>query len=411
MKRIFLALVVVFAVICGAMAQSKVSVSYDNAALQIKGKKGFNLKVSNTYVLDGVGFAPTFDTQLATQGDEPFSISPTLKFSKLHTNIQGSFTKNLGFQFHFNYAGNKVSLLDMLLDYKFGDNLKLRFGQMKVPGPASKNYSTGSAMSMDTPMGLSLASSRRFGLGLFSTSGRHYAALGLYTVNLNSFVGIGMPKQPEMGVAGRFAYNVVNKRLEKLQLGTNIYWMRESNGNMVHTGAFGIETGAMAPRFIIINYSNTQSQLNYGLELTYQNRKFLFVAEGLGSNFFRTGDLPNPQYVGWNVRTSYSVLGNPRGYKASSGDFSGSPYDGKHALELGLRTSGIYQNNHDGVAALAGMSYGAFANYWTTDHLCFSLQANYLDHHKDFYGNYSITEEGFKGIDFVVIQGRLTIKF
>lgn len=411
MKRLVLATLLAIATLGSVMAQSKTTVSYDNAALNVKGNKGFKLKLGNTYTLDGVGFAPTFDTQQAMLSGQAFSISPSVRFSNLRTELSGSFNKNWDFQFQFNYAGNQISLLNMLLDYKFSDDLKLTFGQMKVPGPASKNYGTGSAMVMETPMGLSMASSRRFGLALYSTSGRHYAALGLYTFNLNDFVGIGLPKQPEMGVAGRFAYNVINKRLEKLQLGTNIYWMRMANGNVVRTGGASIETGAMAPKFVTYNYSNTQSQLNYGLELAYQNKNFLFTAEGLGTNFFRTNDLPNPQFAGWNVRASYTVLGNPRGYKTSSGDFRGSPYDGKQALELGLRASGLYINDHEGTEALAGMSYGAFANYWTTNHLCFSLHANYLDHHKDFHGNYAVTGDSFKGIDFVVIQGRITILF
>lgn len=411
MKRLVLTIAMVIATLGGAMAQSKTSVAYHNAALYVKGSNGFKLKVANTYTLDGAGFVPTFDTKQATLEGTPFSISPSVRFSNLQTELSGSFSKHWGFQFHFNYAGNKISLLNMLLDYQLSDNLKLTFGQMKVPGPASKNYSTSSAMAMDTPMGLSMASSRRFGLALYSTSGRHYAALGAYTFNLNDFVGIGLPKRPEVGVAGRFAYNVVNKRLEKLQLGANAYWMRMANGNSVRTGAMGIETGAIAPKFVTYNYANTKSQLNYGVELAYQNKNFLFTAEGLGTNFFRAENLPTPQYAGWNVRASYTVLGNPRSYKASSGDFSGSPYDGDQALELGVRASGLYLNDHEGTEALAGMSYGAFANYWTTKHLCFSLHANYLDHHKDFHGSYSVAGDNFKGIDFVVVQGRITIVF
>ncbi len=411
MKRIVLFLVVTIASLGNVWAQSTSSVSYENAALNIKGSKGFRLKINNTYTLDGVGFVPTFDTRQATMSDEPFRISPSVMFSNLQTELSGSFSQNWGFQFHVNYAGNKIRLLNMLLDYKFSDNLKLTFGQMKVPGPASKNYSTGSAMVMDTPMGLSMASSRRFGLALYSTSGRHYAAIGLYTSNLNDFIGIGLPKQPEVGVAGRFTYNLINKRLEKLQLGSNVYWMRMANGNVVRPGAIGIETGAMAPKFITYNYSNTQSQLNYGVELAYQKQNFLFVAEGLGTNFLRVNDSSNPQFAGWNVRVSYNVLGNPRGYKTSSGDFSGSPYNGKQALELGIKASGLYLNDHEGIKGIAGMSYGVFTNYWTTNHLCFSLHANYLDHHKDFHGNYAVTGENFRGIDFVVIQGRVTILF
>lgn len=412
MKRISLLIIALLAFSMGVSAQSKTKVAYHGRGLTIKGTKGFKLKVSNTYTLDGVAFAPTFDASQATLDNQPFEIRPNISFTNLQTNLSGDFSKRWGFEFHINYAQNKINLLNMLLDYRFNDNLKLRMGQMKVPGPMSQNYGTGTAMNVATPMGLSMASARRLGLGLFYNTGRLYSAIGAYSINLNEYASNALPKQPEIGAAGRFTYNVLNNRHQKLLLGTNIYWMRMQGGEFNQSGAIGIETLASTARFIRYYHSNATSQLNYGLELAYQNRNFLLTAEGLGTNFFRSSDLATPQYAGWNVRASYTVLGNPRRYNASMADFSGSPYNGKQALEIGLRSSGIYYNDHEGIEALAGYSVGAFANYWTTSHLCFSLLANYIDHHKDFKSNYTISNpDSFKGLDFMVFQGRVTILF
>lgn len=412
MKRIALLIIAFLSFSIGVSAQSKTRVAYHGKGFTIKGTKGFKLKVANTYTLDGVAFAPTFDASQATLDGQPFEIKPNIAFTNLQTNLSGDFSKRWGFEFHINYAQNRINLLNMLLDYRFSDNFKLRMGQMKVPGPMSQNYGTGTAMSVATPMGLSMASDRRFGIGLFYTTGRLYSAIGAYSFNLNDYVVSPLPKRPEVGVAGRFTYNVLNNRHQKLLLGTNIYWMRMQNGLSSKAGEIGVETVASTARFIRYYHFNTSSQLNYGLELAYQNRNFLLTAEGLGTNFFRSSDLATPQYAGWNVRASYTVLGNPRRYNAAMGDFSGSPYDGKQALELGLRSSGIYCNNHEGVKALAGYSVGAFANYWTTTHLCFSLHANYIDHHKDFTSNYEVKDPtSFKGLDFMVFQGRVTILF
>lgn len=412
MYRTALALITLIALATSVSAQAQSPILYDEDGLTVKGKKGLQLNISNTYTIDGTMLFPTFDTSFATLSEEPFAISPALRFTNLQTNMSGRFSKNWGFDFIINYADNKIRMLNMLLDYQLTKDLKLKMGQMKVPGPMSENYSTSSVMKITTPMGLSLASGRRLGLALFHTTGRHYLALGAYTFNLNDFVGIGLPKQPEIGVAGRFTYNILNKRQEKLLLGTNIYYMRMHNGNYDMTGRFGIESSASTARFHYYNHSSARAQLNYGLELAYQNHNFLMTLEGLGTNIFRNSTLHTPQYAGWEARVSYTVLGNPRGYSQSSGDFSKSPYDGKRALEIGARSTGIYYNDRQGTEALAGHSVGAFANYWTTNHLCFSVNVNYVDHHKDFHSNYYINDtNAFKGLDFMLLQGRLTILF
>lgn len=412
MKRIALLLTTLMALSTALSAQSKPTATFDKSGLTVQGDKETKLNISNTYTINAASFFPTFDTSLATTGDQPFALTPALKFTNLQTKLSGSFSKKWGYEFHINYANNKIKMLNMLLDYRLNKDLKLRMGQMKVPGPMSENYSTSKAMKLTTPMGLSMASGRRFGIGLFHTTGRHYLSVGAYTINLNDYVGVGLPKQPEIGVAGRFTYNVINKRHEKLLLGSNIYFMRMTNGKMETTGNFGIETSASSARFLYYNHPATKAQLNYGVEMAYQNRNLLITLEGLGTNFFRTEELSTPQYAGWEARVSYTVLGKPRGYSKSSGDFSGSPYDGKKALELGIRSTGIYLNDKQGTEALAGYSFGAFANYWTTNHLCFSLHANYLNHHKDFHSNYHITNsDAFKGLDFVALQGQVTIIF
>lgn len=394
------------------LAQSESSVRYQGNALSIKGQKGFSLKVSNIYALEAGGFVPTFDTTQAEIDDKPFSISPNAAITALHTYLSGSFSPRTGFEFQFDYAGNKITLLNMLLSYKLSDRTKIQMGQMKVPGPMSRNYSFKTVMQSGTPMGLSMATGRRLGIGLFSNNGRYYAAAGAYTINLNNFVGIGLPKEPEVGVAGRLTYNVINKRHEKLLLGSNIYWMRMANGNSIQNGRIGVENSLTSARFIDYRYSNVNSQLNYGLEMAYQNRNFLMVIEGLGTNFFRKSDLHTPQYAGWNARLSYTLLGNPRGYNPGTGDFSGVPYDGKRALEVGINTSGIYLNDREDHNTVAGLSYSLFANYWTSDHLCLTLNAKYLDHHKDFHSNYSINNaDNFGGIDFLCLMGRVTVFF
>lgn len=410
--RLYLVLISLYALILPTFAQGQAQISYNNASLKIKGNKGSHINIANTYTLDAATFLPTFDTGIATIGDEPFHITPHLSFGNLQTEFSGTFRPKWGYQFHLNFANGKIQMLNMLFDYRLSNNLKLSLGQMKVPGPMSKNHSTKSAMAMDTPMGLTLASSRRFGVGLFHTSDRHYLAIGAYTINLNNYIGTGLPRQPEIGVATRFTYNVINKKSHKLLLGGNIYWMRMPNGEADKSGTIGVETKATFTRFITYNLAHTQSQLNYGLELAYQKDRFLLTAEGLGSNFFRGSETPTPQYVGWAMRASYMLLGASRKYQVSSADFAGSPYGEKGALEVGLRTSGIYFNDQVEDGRIAGSSYGLFLNYWTTDHLCFSIHTNYLNHHKKDHGSYTINyPEHFKGINFIVFQGRITILF
>ncbi len=395
-----------------AYAQYSVQTEYKGAALHFRNPGGFNLRIANTYTLDAACFVPTFDASKATIGEEPFQINPYLGFTNIQTELSGSFNPRCGYQFHFNYANGKIRLLNMLFDYRLSEHFKLAIGQMKVPGPMSKNYSTRSAMSMDTPLGLSLSSSRRFGLALYRTTNVSYAALGVYTVNLNNFSTYGLPEEPEVGVAGRYVYNLINRERERLLLGGNIYWMRMANGYATETRSIGIETKTSKMR--VVNYAliDNTSQLNYGLELAYQRNKFLLTGEVLGSQFFRHVGFPSPQFMGWNVRASYMLLGECRGYKSATGDFTSTPYQGKPAIEIGLRTSGIYHKAAPDIHHVAAMSFEVFANYWANSHLCLSVGADYLDHHKAYMGVYRVApDSGFNGIDFVTLQSRLTVLF
>lgn len=90
MKRISLLIIALLAFSMGVSAQSKTKVAYHGRGLTIKGTKGFKLKVSNTYTLDGVAFAPTFDASQATLDNQPFEIKPNIAFTNLQTTCQAT---------------------------------------------------------------------------------------------------------------------------------------------------------------------------------------------------------------------------------------------------------------------------------------------------------------------------------
>lgn len=414
MRRLYLFTILISCVATLSWGQSNTSINYDDAALTIKGKHGSKLKINNQYYFEGAGFTPTanFDEVLDANSD-PLKLNPYANFSNLHTVLSGSFGRNWDFQFHFDYANAKLTYLNMQLDYKFKPGFLLRFGNTKVPGPMSRNSGRRSQMTLATPMGMSLASDRRMGIGLYNFSGRHFAALGFYTKNINDMVKTGLNVTPELGTAGRFTYNIINDYNQKLLLGANAYWMRMPEGLSDYTAKGGMETGLTPIRLIAMTFPYTESQLNYGLEAAYQYNNFLFIAEGLGTSFFTQGEEKDPRFIGFNARASYTVIGKPRSYNAAMGDFSGSPYvQGKGGLELGLRVTGLHHNT-ELTQGMLGMGYGAFVNYWLNKHLIFSLFGTYVDLSKDALGAgaYTYVGDNFNGADYFVTQARVTISF
>lgn len=395
-------------------AQEGASFKYKDAKIVIENKQSeFKLEVKNNYFLDAGGFVPFGDFKKLYNGDYPISMNADFNFHKLRTCFQGKFDKRWGFKFEIDYAKSKLKYLCMELDYYFDDSNFLRMGNMKVPGTMSVNHSTAANMQMTTPIGLSLGSDRRMGLTYYHTAPRLYYALGLFTYNINALFQTRLYGAPELAIATRLGYSFIQRDNEKLFAALNGYFFRPQDGLITMDLVGGIESGLTGHRYVRNLIPETRNSYNVGAEMAYQNGRFLTYAEFLGTGVTTGRSKSNPFFMGWSATASYVLKGQPRAYKASMGDFSGSPYtaEGK-GLEVGARVSGLSLNSGEFIGG-RGVSYSAFASYWANSHLSFLAQISLMDNTSDALGGniYHTTEPSFRGADFMSFQLRAAIAF
>lgn len=412
-RLIFLVLSVLF-FIPSLIAQEDAKVRYKGANLSIESKKdNFKLEIKNHYYLDAGGFIPVADFNMLRRDDKEIEMNGDVNFYKLQTLFQGKFDQHWGYKFEFDYAKSKLQYLSMELDYYFNKSNFMRVGNMKVPGSMSINHSTSAILQFTKPMGLSLGSGRRMGLAYYHTAPRLYYALGLYTYNMNDLVQNHLHGEPEFAMATRLGYQFIYKDDEKLFAAINGYYYRPQDGLLPLDLKGGIESSLSGQRFVRTIVPESRNLFNIGAEMAYQKGHFLTYAELLGTSVTTDRSDKNPLFLGWSATATYVILGQPRAYKSSNGDFSGSPYtEDDKGLEVGARVSGLSLNSGEFVGG-SGVSYSAFVSYWLNRHLTLLAQVSYLDHAADALGGnaYSISDSPFRGADFMAFQLRAAIAF
>lgn len=388
--------------------------NYKDAQFTIENKEAqLRLSLKSHYYLEGGAFMPVSDFGALYHEGKPVRMNGDLNFQKLRTSVYGRFDENWGFKFEFDYAKARIKYLDMELDYRFRETDFIRFGSMKVPGSMSVNHSTSANMQLGTPMGLSLGSDRRMGIAYFHTAPRLYYAVGFYTYDINTLFQARLYGIPEMAIAARVGYNIVNQKDEKLFLALNAYVCRPQDGIHPIDLEGSVESGLLGHVFVRNIIPDGRGMLNIGAEAAYQKGRFLAYAELLGTAVATDRAAHAPFFIGWSGTVSYVLSGQSRGYRPSTGDFTGSPLvSGRNAVEVGARISGLSLNSGEFVGG-SGVSYSLFGSYFINRHLNFMAQVSYLDHSAEALGNGTYTPiiSPFRGADFMSFQLRTSIIF
>lgn len=416
MKRVFF-LITYLILLCRfadpLAADEGTKIKYSKAKLSIENGEGMKLEVQSRYFLDAGGFIPLGDFKMLHRDDNQVRMDGDMNFHKLRTTLQGKFDEHWGFKFEIDYGKARLKYQCMQLDYYLNKRNFFRVGNMRVPGSMSVNVSSGANMVLTTPLGLSLASDRRMGIGYYHTTPRLYYALGLYTYNMNELLRVRLYGVPEIAAASRLGYNFIHKTDEKLFGALNGYFYRPQDGFFTLDFAGGNETSFESHLFLRKLVPESHYSYNMGAEVAYQKNRFLGYVECLGTGVHTNRAKKDPLFFGWSATASYVILGQPRGYKTSSGDFSGSPYksDSK-GLEVGARVSGLSLKSGE-IDGGNGIAYSAFASYWLSEHINFMAQVAYIDHNSQALGDriYSFSGESFKGADFMALQFRTIINF
>ena len=399
------------------------NVRYEGTKLRIESDdaEGFRLDIQSCYFLDASGLIPLAGTKMLESDKEGALTMPRdINFHKLRTTFSGQLSHHWGFQFELDYGQQRLRYLSMQLDYQMNQHNLLRIGNMKVPSSMSVNHSAHSLMQLDTPIGLSLASHRRMGLGYFHHSRSLYIGIGGYTYNMNTLLHEQLQTTPEWLVAARIAYSPLVTARQRLLLGINASYYRPKEQTPQLTIRPKMESSMADLRFLQLNIPLPGYQANYGGELAYQAGRLLLYGEVLASTIDASSLLHFATFLGWQGTLSYVLLGSPRGYNRAAGDFSGSPYRlSEKGLEIGLRASGLSLNlageeRIQGGGAL--VSYSAFISYWISRHLALTLQGTYLDHDTQALGagRYTVPKrklQSFDGADLISLRACLAITF
>lgn len=411
MKRIILTLLLLFVFLSyheGLAQSNALRVEQKGGNIHfVNKKKGIDLAIKNQYYLDLGGFL-----SYSERGDfEQLGIEPSGpgidKFHIFRTTFEGSLGEKWRYNFMLDYSNRTLTYHNMQVDYRFNREWFLRIGNQRIPVTMSRNYSTSALMHLDTPMGLSLSSPRRLGVGVFHSKARHSFAFGLYTKGINEAVKEGFYGRPDLVFATRGTYNVLHKRNEKLLFGLNAEgrWLGDESRNQTLKG--GVQTSMSKKRFLNLPLENLKAQINTGLEVAYQNKRFLVTGEYLLTHFLHNDGNKALRVMGWNVQTAYQFFGKPRGYRREEADFSGSPFvPGKGALEGGIRYTALALNHGTEYRGGQGAGYAAFLTYWWNEHLAFSLQGTYLD-----FDQYPLLPSAYADADLFFTQLRIYFNF
>lgn len=416
MKRVYLLFIelLLLSFVTEALATDEgTKIKYNKAKLSIENNEGLKLEIQSRYFLDAGGFIPLGDFKMLHRDDNQIQMNGDINFHKLRTTLQGKFDEHWGFKFEIDYGKARLKYQCMQLDYFLNKHNFFRVGNMRVPGPMSVNVSSGANMVLTAPLGLSLASDRRMGVGFYHTTPRLYYALGLYTYNINELLRVRLYGEPELAVATRLGYNIIDKKDQKLFTALNGYFYRPQDGIFTLDFAGGNETSFESHLFLRKLVPESKYSYNFGAEVAYQNNRFLGYVECLGTGVHTNRAKNDPLFFGWSATASYVLLGQPRAYKSSTGDFSGSPYTSDtKGLEVGARVSGLSLTSGEFIGG-KGTSYSAFATYWLSEHINFMAQVSYLDHNSQALGDriYSISDQSFRGADFMALQLRTIINF
>lgn len=268
--------------------------------------------------------------------------------------FEGTAFRDFKWRIDSEFAGNKVSLQDVLLQYTGQKPFTLTVGQHKAPFGLESNSNDSFSVFLERGMfnmaAGNLGAERRIGLSLaWETDGVTLAA-GLFGENdsITRATGTSDSDTPDegWGINARATWEPVNAPGRLIHLGAAGYWrtdLRSASAANVVTLAerpnVRIDTGNIVSTGTI---TNVDRAVYLGAEVAAGLGSVLVAAEYGRLRLDRTGPLPNPDLDGFYVYASWFPTGESRRFKGGVVDRlrPHRDFDGKGgwgALELALR--------------------------------------------------------------------------
>ncbi len=355
--------------VAAAPAAAPINVEWKGAP-KISNDKGFSFKPRGRILYDvaNIDLPSTFpDTGLTTE----------LRRARL--GVEGTVPGGFGYKFEADFAGNKVELTDVFLDYTKG-GLIVTAGQHNNFQSLEELSSSNDTSFMERAAFTDAFNfERKVGLSAQYTQGDLSVQGGVFTDNLTSS---DLPSSNELNLDGRIVY-APKMADTQLHLGASIH----------HTD-YGSTTGAnrfrqrpflhgTSRRPLDTGSITANSMLSYGLEAAAINGPLHGAVEAHWLKANAAGSSNDPSFFGGYAEVGYFLTDNSRGYKG--GMFKGPKvkngfdHGGMGAVQVALRYD--YLDLVDaGIVGGTQNGYQLAINWWPVEYVRMALNYGHMEY-------------------------------
>ncbi len=261
--------------------------------------------------------------------------------------LEGRLFRDWGYAAEYEFSDNKAEVKDAYIEYNGLKSVKIKLGQFKEPFSLEEQTSGKNITFMERALPVEAFSpGRNLGLGIMGGGKRWSASAGLF----GEGVGDKTPDNGDSGwgIAARTTYALVDRKKQLVHLGGSVEYRRPNDENEVRYRTR--PESHVADRRLVDTRTidEVADTYTFGLESAVIFGSLLLQGEYLEAHVNRDTNLPNLQFDGWYLNSSWLLTGESRRYDGARGRFkhvkSKNPYG---AWELALRYSDIDLSDKD----------------------------------------------------------------
>jgi len=330
-------------------ANEATTVSMKGGHLKVKSADGdFSAQIGGRIMADAAYFDGNDDSESGSE----------IRRARLF--MSGTAYKDWGYKAQFDFAGSKVSMKDMYLQYKGWKPAKFTVGNHKMPLGLEQQTSSKYITFMERSILADVQedtgeAGRAMGISSFSHGDNWTAAVAAHLEGTSK--GFGNGEDEDWGYGGRVTFAPIAEKTKNIHLGIAYHHQEYKNDGRGIDGEFRPEAHLSPVKpFVTGDLGLMNDGDAWGLEAATVWGPFSAQAE------YTTADLTSasgntlsndPDVDTWYVYGSWFITGESRAYKADKGAFgrvkpnSNVGHGGMGAWEVGLRYSDADLENDD----------------------------------------------------------------
>ncbi|GIX16941.1 MAG: hypothetical protein KatS3mg119_1127 [Rhodothalassiaceae bacterium] len=325
------------------------------------GFKNFKLRGRIQTDVGIVGDPDRIGTGSAMNFSPDNGLGTTTEFRRARLGVEGEIA-DWAYKAEFDFADNKVSAKDVLLEYKGIDGIKLTLGHQKTGVSAGEETSSRFVPFMErAAFNSAFGFDRELGASVSSHGATWGVKAGIYATGALS----GNDEENGYALAGR-AFNRFDVGGGFIQLGGSLEFRDKSGAISRFRARPFLHT--TDTRFVDTGTVDVSDSLFYGGEILAQRGPVSFTGEYGRLRANRPGGLANASFQGGYAQLGWILTGESRGYKKSEGIWDRTKpaqplgKGGFGALELNLGIDWVdLTDNRAGIAG--GNQYAVLAGF------------------------------------------------